>query len=599
MTGRKDKNNSAVSVWKITVATFIDWFSIFSLMLVLNLALRQFVFINVYVLFTIVAFLYYTVSFLTIKQTLGYVFCNIKLAAKQENNHWFMSILKRESSKFGFGAWLPFLLYIIVFKEDITYLLHIPFFFVFNLLFLLFYYTVKEEAWWNSIGKTVTQPKNNTLKFQYLFHFGYMASVGLIFLVLLLYNNSNNTSSEKLARFNVPFKKIEYPDNRKVKPYIAFLKEHAQNPKEYLLSLFDQYDIVVLCEHLHPEDTQWDFIYEVVTDPRFVEKAGHIFTEYGCVRDQAKVDSFMRTSFADSVSLAQAAAAVTRYHSGNFYFFMQKLHTFNQTLPDSTRIQEHFTDVLSSKYLYNAYYDTMLNNRNTIIRERDSLMAQVVLDWYVQSGGKCLVVTNYRHAFALRNSTDTKLYGNEAQYIYIKFPDKMANVMLHGGRFNGLYQIPIQHGLWDRAMKKNGNIPVGFDFENSPFGKDKFDRFPPTRRNIFQCPYQDVFTGYIFYKPETEYTYSTPCYERCTAEKEYKWAMQHHLIDSVEGQKLVNSYQDCGGKIKATDNMALYLTLYHFIDLLLWGLWSIVVFFIFVGSLLRIVVNRGQKIGSI
>jgi len=583
---------STVSAKKVILATFLDWFFIFSCMLIINLVLRQFVFINVIVLFTIIAFLYYLISYSYSKQTLGYRFYGVELISKQGNKHWTVNIIKRELFKYGVGAWLPFVLYCMVFKKDIFYFSHIWCFFTFNVMFLLFYYTAKGEAWWNTIAKTEPQQKNNSLNFKYLLHCVYVAFIGLIFLVFLLYNNSNNPSSDKLLGFNIPFKRIEYPNNNKVKPYTAFLKEHTQNPKEYLLSLFDKYDIVVLCENIHSEDTQWDFIYEIVTDTQFVNKVGHIFTEYGNIRDQAIVDSFMRTSFSDSISLAKATATIMRYMYGNFYFFMQKLHQFNQTLPDSLQIREHFTDVISEKYLRNAYYDTMLNNRNTVKYERDSIMAQVIMDWHEQTGGKCLVVTNYRHAFALRNSNDTKLYGNQAQYIYNKVPEKMANVLIHGCRANGIYQAPIHHGLWLRAMKNNGNVPVGFDFEGSPFGKNKFDMYPFSPRNIFQCSYQDVFTGYVFYKPEKEHTYSAPYYGRYAAEKEYEWAMQHSLIDSVQGKKLVNRYKDTGGKFKKTNFGVLYASLYHFIDLSLWGLWGIIVLCIFVGSLLRLVKRK-------
>ena len=586
---KKGKNTSEMSAKKIVLATFLDWFLVFSFMLIINLVLRQFVFINTIVLFTIVAFLYYIVSYLTVQQTFGYCFCNIELVSKQENTHWLVVVIKRELFKYGLGAWLPLGLYYIVFKVELFYFAHILLFLVFNIMVLLFYYTAKGEAWWNTIGKTQTQQKNSSVKFKYLFHIGFIAFIGLIFLIFLLHNNINNSSTDKLLGFNIPFKRIEYPNNNQVKPYTTFLKKHTQNPKEYLLSLFDKYDIVILCEHLHTEDTQWDFIYDVVTDTQFVGKVGHIFTEYGRAKDQAKVYSFMQTSFSDSISLAKAAATLMCYYSGNFYFFMQKLYTFNQTLPDSLQVQEHFTDVSGWNYLYYAYSDTLLNNRSKTLRYyRDSLMAQAVIDWHEQTGGKCLVITNYRHAFALKDSiTSTELYDNQAQYIYNKLPEVTANVLIHGSNFNGIYQTPIQHGLWNRVMRNNGNIPVGFDFENSPFGKDKFDMYMPVPRNIFNCLYQDAFTGYVFYKPEEEYTHSEPHYRKYAAEKEYEWALQHQLIDSIQGKKLVNEYKNTGGKYKNTYLKVLYLNLYHFIDLLLWGLWAVIVFLIMVGSFLR------------
>ena len=583
MTGRKE--SLSVPMRKIALASFLDWFLIFSFTLIINLAVRLFIFIDTIVLFTIIAPLYYIVSYLIVKQTFGYYFCSIELVPKRENSHWIAVVLKRELLKFGLGAWLPLCL-LVVFRVEIAWL-NILFLLLLNVIVLLFYYIAKGEAWWNTIGKTQAQRKNNSLKSNYLLRFGYIAFIALSFLIFLLHNNTNNTSSDKFLGFNIPFKRIEYPNNGKVKPYVAFLNEHAQNPKEYLLSLFDKYDIVILCENLHTEDTQWDFIYDVVTDTQFVNKVGHIFTEYGCAKEQAKVDSFIRTSFPDSISLAKAVATLMCYHSGNFYFFMQKLHTFNQTLPDSLQIQVHFTDILSWKYLRKIYSDTMLNDENTIKYERDSLMARVVMDWYKQTGGKCLLVTNYRHAFAVKNNVGFKKYENEAQYIYNEFPEITANVLIHGYRYDYIYISPPQHGLWNRAIKNNGNNPVGFNFENSPFGKDKFDMYPALRK-YYYCRYQDVFTGFVFYKPEEEYTHSTPYYRKYAAEKEYEWAMQNNLIDSAQGKTLVNSYSDTGGKRQETDFKVLYINAYHFIDLLLWGLWAVIVLLVAIGSLLRI-----------
>lgn len=574
---------------KIFLASFLDWFLIFSCTLVINFVLRQFVFLDTIVLFTIIAFLYYVVFYLTLKQTLGYYFCGIELTSKSANTRWSTTIIKQEFFKYGLGAWFPLGL-LAVFHVKITWE-HILLLLFLHVFVFFLYYAGKGESWWNTIGKTQTQQKSSPLKFKYFIRLGYLGFIALTFIVLLLHNNIGNPSSDKFLGFNIPFKRIEYPNNRSVKPYTAFLREQAQNPKEYLLSLFDKYDIVVLCEHLHTEDTQWDFIYDVVSDTQFVKKVGHIFTEYGCTYEQSKVDSFMQTSFSDSISLAKATATLMNYHSGNFYFFMQKLHTFNQTLPDSFRIQEHFTDVSGWNYLRSAYYDTMLNEQNTIKYERDSLMAQVVIDWHEQTGGKCLVVTNYRHAFAVKNNASSKNYDNEAQYIYDRFPEKTANVLMHGHRFNNIFLSPVQHGKWDRAMKENGNTPVGFDFDGSPFGNDKFDMFP-TRKYFYLCHYQDVFNGYVFYKPENKLTHSEPPYRKYAAEKEYEWAMQNNLIDTVQGKMLVNSYQNIGGKINNTDFLILHLNLYHFVDLLIWGLWAVIVFLITVVSSLRLIVKR-------
>jgi hypothetical protein len=275
---------------------------------------------------------------------------------------------------------------------------------------------------------------------------------------------------------------------------------------------------------------------------------------------------------------------------------MQKLHTFNQNLPDSLQIREHFTDMLSWKYWAPAYYDTLLNGNNILKYKRDSLMAQVVIDWYEQTPKKCLVVTNYRHAFAVKNNINSKKHENEGQYIYEKFPEKTANVLIYGHRYNGIFTTPVQHGLWNRVMKENGNIPVGFNFENSPFGVANFDMFPAFHRNYYNYSYQNVFTGYIFNKPETEFTFSQPCYSKYAADKEYEWALQNHLIDTVKAKILYNryQYQDKDGKMDLETDIALYfyMNAYHVVDLVVWAFWSIIVFLLITGNVLITIVMK-------
>lgn len=41
-------------------------------------------------------------------------------------------------------------------------------------------------------------------------------------------------------------------------PYVDFLKEQTTSAKDYILGLFDDYDIVILCERNHRDMTQYD-----------------------------------------------------------------------------------------------------------------------------------------------------------------------------------------------------------------------------------------------------------------------------------------------------------------------------------------------------
>jgi hypothetical protein len=120
---------------------------------------------------------------------------------------------------------------------------------------------------------------------------------------------------------------------------------------------------------------------------------------------------------------------------------------------------------------------------------------------------------NYRHAFGPVNVRigDTSC----ASYIMRKYPKISANVLINQVKvsiglsnpglpfFLPVQKSPIKNGVWDNSFKATGNTSLGFNFKDSPFGTDEFDLFfIPTGKLL---KYQDVFTGYIFYKPLEEH----------------------------------------------------------------------------------------------
>lgn len=90
--------------------------------------------------------------------------------------------------------------------------------------------------------------------------------------------------------------KIIFYDPNEVQPYVSYLKNNAKQPLEYVMELFETYDLVILSERTHPETSQWEFIYKLTSDPKFIESVGHIFTEYGSVSQQPSLEKFMNTN---------------------------------------------------------------------------------------------------------------------------------------------------------------------------------------------------------------------------------------------------------------------------------------------------------------
>lgn len=247
---------------------------------------------------------------------------------------------------------------------------------------------------------------------------------------------------------------------RSTAPYVTFLEQGHPAPAEYILGLFALHDVVVLCERYHPVATQWDLICQVVSDPRFADRVGHVFIECGSVAMQAPFDSLMAT---DGLSPAEANRRIVgvlhgmtvwpTWTSTNFYTYLTRLYTLNQYLPRNRRIRHHFTDAavdwaaLTTPQAYQAYQQTLVGP--------DHYMTQSVIDQLPRlgpppAGGppKCLVVMNYRHAFALTGSRSTGEPENTYEYLERALGDRAAKVLLNTASFG----VPVAQGAVGRGL---------------------------------------------------------------------------------------------------------------------------------------------------
>jgi hypothetical protein len=367
-------------------------------------------------------------------------------------------------------------------------------------------------SWYDAWAKTIVNknPEYDIVKAR-------KGIVSLIFLTIivlcirLVYYISTNS-------LNDPF--IPKHGKNAIYPYVSFL-EKQQDAKEYIFKLFQNNDIVILCEREHPEMTQYDFIFDLVSDKRFIENAGNVFSEIGSRSQQSNLDSLMNTSGLTNEGLDLRLCDILRNYSEfpiwentNYFDYFKKLYALNQSLPKEKRIHHIFTGIdcnwkeIRNKTDYSHKVGQSLS-------KRDELLANKVIHDYEelitsnQERKKCLIIMNYRHAFGPVN---VKMGDNScASYIMRKYPNKSANVLINTVKVSfGLsnpellslvpvQKSPIKSGIWDNSFKRLGNKSLGFDFKDSPFGLDEFDLFfVPTGRLL---KYQDVFTGYVFYKP--------------------------------------------------------------------------------------------------
>jgi hypothetical protein len=233
------------------------------------------------------------------------------------------------------------------------------------LLLLLVYCLIAKRAWYDQLAGTEVICLRS----------GY-GKVKLAFVVLagaaLL--GLGTKAAEFAGHGRIPCRLALYRSLRSTVPYVAFLRQGQVAPVDYVIGLFECYDVVVLCERLHPEASQWDFIYEIVHDPRFIDRVGHVFTEYGTVGMQANIDSLMAADGLGAAEVHERIVHIMRnwavwptWDNTNFYHYVMRLYALNQSRPSAKRIRYHFTDAsvswpgIATKEEYRAYSGSIWN----------------------------------------------------------------------------------------------------------------------------------------------------------------------------------------------------------------------------------------------
>jgi hypothetical protein len=297
-----------------------------------------------------------------------------------------------------------------------------------------------------------------------------------------------------------------------LKPYVEFLGKNPVSAKEYVLELFKDHDIVIICERGHPELTQYDLFLSIVSDPRFINDVGNVFTEIGLSTQADRVNAFVHAENLPPDTVGRRLIEFQRnctfhpiWENINYPYFIRGIYALNQKLPVGKKINLFNSDM---PFDWATVDTTQLRMFWDGLGTRDSVIASQVItrfDAMERTAGKrhkALVIMNYRHAFGHKFETTKGVRPqNVGRFLFDRYGDRVANAYLNFVALkavrsdNDIDFVAIQDGKWDASFKAMKITDAGFDFQNSPFGRDTFDIYP---RKV-EFTYQDVFNGLLYY----------------------------------------------------------------------------------------------------
>lgn len=286
-----------------------------------------------------------------------------------------------------------------------------------------------------------------------------------------------------------------------IKRYTDFLSEQQLSAKDYVLNLFDTFDIVILCERDHRDITQYDLFLDILRDRRFAD-IRNVYFEIG---NNVYNDTLNRFLHHPHLTPEQVNESVLSFHrnsygaalweKANYSYYLKGIYDINKSAPEDNKISVYGLDI-GVNWSTATIEDLMERDRLQAVR--DSVMGTRFICYFDhQNTQKALVVLNFRHAFLL----DAFGKVNAGRFIADRYKNRVANVFLNSFVYTQNPEFPenialIHGGKWDAAFKKVGKNNVGFDFAGTPFGCDSLDMMPFP--NEFK--YRDIFTGFIYYQ---------------------------------------------------------------------------------------------------
>ena len=299
----------------------------------------------------------------------------------------------------------------------------------------------------------------------------------------------------------------------------ACAAEKGIEPKDYIFSLFEQSDIVVLGERDHRDTTQYDLILDILADPRFAKRIGHVYTEVGSYNMTDDVNRLLQGDYPSHEAFMESLYAYYR-KTENFYpmwekynrmKFLKGLYEINRKA--RRKITLGLTDCEFSWDSIRTAEDYAKVWESPEMEYRDSLMAAHIADMYarqtpLKGKRKALVITSQPHAInhSIHPARSGRQFGTQGWWMKRLFGEDNVRIVILNwfdyNLFDGTRLPMTADGHWDAAFERLKCRPFGIDLKDTPYGATAYNGFiGGTTQSAKGLQWQDVADGLIYCVP--------------------------------------------------------------------------------------------------
>ena len=304
--------------------------------------------------------------------------------------------------------------------------------------------------------------------------------------------------------------------------FVNYLKQNGKEPVSFLINSLKNHKIVMYGEQ-HFRPNSWNLLNKLIQSPDFANETGAVFLELS-IDAQPYLDEYFNNVIKDTNLIFDIfqKEEILGWLDRGMYSFLVNMWDINSKLPNEKKIKVFAAD-FPRPFYHNI---TTLEQYKELTKEsdRNECMAQTVENYLNSANDKrnCLFIVGSGHAYksdALTRGGWLISGKSAANILCAKFgKDFIFTICTHAPIIsnNGIIFGQTRKGLFDWVFAENGNIPVAFDFKDSPFGKEPYDVDANIRFDAAVGSYEDNFDGYIFLQPLKDELASTTLFELFT-----------------------------------------------------------------------------------